>query len=349
MLHKRIAHHIVSHVVPTKQNGFIPRLLKAPALWAILGVGVALFGFSHLLRTSSYLNINAEVYPATIVTLTNQDRTAAHLAPLSVSPILQAAANLKVQDMVRNNYFAHNSPTGISPWHWFEKAGYTFLYAGENLAVNFNDSGDVETAWLNSPTHRANVMSPHFTEIGIAIAQGVYKGTPTTYVVELFGMPATTRTNAIQNVQVPVVTNALSPKISQAPIVLSTVAGVSAHATDTQLLLVDDNNEFISVQNTDPTLVEKPINEAQIPQVSVWSKAMLNMDRYVGTIIEIIIIGLILAMTTLSMREREKRHRIHMIYGILMVIILTSALFVGRIGVFAETPTSSPTYPYLEY
>jgi len=47
-----------------------------------------------------------------------------------------------------------------------------FTYAGENLAVDFSDSQDVTTAWLNSPEHRANIMDTHFTQFGIAIATG---------------------------------------------------------------------------------------------------------------------------------------------------------------------------------
>lgn len=349
MLHTRIAKHVVNHVIPTKENGFVPHLLKAPAMWAVMGVGIALFGFSHLLHTTNYLNISAEVYPATVVTLTNEDRVASGLAPLAVSPALEAAARLKAQDMVTNNYFAHTSPSGVTPWHWFEQAGYTFIYAGENLAVNFTESGEVATAWLNSPTHRANVMSPKFTEIGIAIAQGNYKGNYTTYVVELFGMPAMTSLNARPVVSTkPAATPSTTKTVMVTEPLNPTIAGASTQSTDAALLTTDESEEFISVQNTDPTLVQASTSQAAAPKVSWWSKVILNMDKYIGVIVEVIIIALIMALATLALREREKHHRMHMIYGVLMVIILTSALFVGRIGVFAEA-TSPVVLPYLEY
>lgn len=335
-----ITRHIANHVIPTEQNGFVPHILKAPALWSILGIAVGLFGFSHILHTTNYLNISAEVYPATIVTLTNQDRSEQGLTPLAINPTLQAAAVLKANDMVANNYFAHTSPAGINPWHWFAQVGYKFLYAGENLAVNFNESGDVETAWLNSPTHRANVLSPHYTEMGVAVAQGSYKGNYTTYVVELFGTPAMTKGVATE-------ISPLRPTLAKGSSTTKPrVAGAAAEAP--QLLTINESPDYISVQNTDQTLQEAPITESRTPHVSWWSRAMLQMDRYIGAIIEIIIVALIIALATLVSRERERHHRLHMAYGILMVIILTSALFIGRIGVFAESAPVQP-FPYLQY
>lgn len=92
--------------------------------------------------------------------------------------------------MASKEYFSHNSPEGVTPWHWFKEAGYNFLYAGENLAINFTDSTDVEKAWLESPTHRANIMNVEFREIGMATVKGVYKNYPTIYIVQMFGTPA---------------------------------------------------------------------------------------------------------------------------------------------------------------
>jgi hypothetical protein len=96
---------------------------------------------------------------------------------------------MKADDMAAKSYFAHTSPEGIDPWYWFNQAGYKFTYAGENLAVDFSDSSAVNTAWMNSPTHRANLLDQHYTEIGIATADGMYQGHMTTFVVEEFGTP----------------------------------------------------------------------------------------------------------------------------------------------------------------
>ena len=55
---------------------------------------------------------------------------------LAKSDMLQEAAEKKAQDMIENNYFAHTSPQGKTPWHWVEESGYDYRYAGENLAIN---------------------------------------------------------------------------------------------------------------------------------------------------------------------------------------------------------------------
>ena len=134
----------------------------------------------------------AAVVSAVLMDLANNDRTSNDVAALKANPVLVAAAQAKANDMAEKSYFAHVSPEGVDPWHWFKQAGYSFQYAGENLAVDFSDSGDVNTAWMNSPEHRANLLDQHYTEIGIATAQGMYEGHPTTFVVEEFGAPAGT-------------------------------------------------------------------------------------------------------------------------------------------------------------
>lgn len=132
----------------------------------------------------------AAVVSSVLVELANADRSAQGLATLSVSPVLNEVARAKAEDMAAKQYFAHNSPDGVTPWHWFKEKNYTFLYAGENLAIDFNESSDVERAWMQSPTHRANIVGTQFTEIGIAVVDGMYQGRRTSYVVQVFGTPA---------------------------------------------------------------------------------------------------------------------------------------------------------------
>lgn len=132
----------------------------------------------------------AAVISSVLVELTNADRTSQGLATLTVSPVLTAVAEAKAADMAEKGYFAHTSPEGKTPWYWFKEKGYTFTYAGENLAIDFHESPDVQRAWMQSPTHRANIVGTQFTEIGIATREGLYQGRPTTYVVQVFGTPA---------------------------------------------------------------------------------------------------------------------------------------------------------------
>ncbi len=151
---RRFFHHLKQQLLPTAHNGFIPHLLREKQVWGMLMMGIVLFSFVQIARIENYFGLTAEVYPAVIVTLTNKDRATNNLATLSLNDTLTAAAKLKATDMAAKGYFAHTSPEGLTPWHWFGEAGYKFIYAGENLAINYSESDAVETAWLNSPTHR---------------------------------------------------------------------------------------------------------------------------------------------------------------------------------------------------
>jgi hypothetical protein len=95
--------------------------------------------------------------------------------------------------MAANEYFAHYSPDGVSPWHWFNRAGYVYAHAGENLAIHFTDSTEVVEAWMKSPAHRANIVDSKYTEIGVGTAKGTYEGYDTVFVVQLFGTPGKQR------------------------------------------------------------------------------------------------------------------------------------------------------------
>ena len=132
----------------------------------------------------------SDIFASALVDLANADRSAAKVGELKVNPLLAHAAELKAADMAAKGYFSHTGPDGTTPWDWMDKAGYRFSYGGENLAINFVDSVDVENAWMHSAEHRANITSSDFTEVGVGIARGVYQGQDATFVVELFGTSA---------------------------------------------------------------------------------------------------------------------------------------------------------------
>lgn len=149
---------------------------------------LVLIGTIPSFRATVFDSLSA-IYAAVLVNLTNQNRAAANISELKVNLLLEKAAQMKADDMASKGYFAHNTPDGKTPWYWFRQAGYEYVYAGENLAVNFEDSEDVETAWMNSPGHFLNIMNPKFTEIGIATSTSIYKGREAVFVVQMFGAP----------------------------------------------------------------------------------------------------------------------------------------------------------------
>lgn len=122
-----------------------------------------------------------------ILSLVNQERAKTNLVPLELSSELSTAATQKAGDMFDKDYWAHVSPTGTTPWQFITSAGYSYLYAGENLAKDFLTSEKTVAAWMNSSTHRANILKPEYTEIGLAVMNGNLQGNDTTLVVQEFG------------------------------------------------------------------------------------------------------------------------------------------------------------------
>lgn len=131
----------------------------------------------------------ARIVPAELVFLANGDRERYGAAPLIENPLLARAAELAANDMAARGYFSHASPEGEPPWRWLEQVGYRYAVAGQNLAINFNDSKDVEDAWMNSPPHSANILDNGFTETGSGVASGTYRGREMTFVVQFFARP----------------------------------------------------------------------------------------------------------------------------------------------------------------
>lgn len=167
-----------------------------------LGLALVAIAFGLGVQTIPRIVLNgvdglAAVVASTLVDLTNTDRSVRGLVSLKINPLLVQAAQAKADDMATKGYFSHNSPDGTTPWYWFGTAGYDFETAGENLAIDFFESAEVESAWMNSPTHYANIVNESFTEIGIATAHGMYQGHQTTFVVQLFGKP--TKDQSIRN------------------------------------------------------------------------------------------------------------------------------------------------------
>ena len=117
-----------------------------------------------------------------IVALTNESRHKAGLPPVVVDDRLMAAARAKLFDMLKQDYFAHVTPDGRQPWAFLQAAGYRYQAAAENLAKGFDSEPELQQAWMKSRGHRANILNPLFTEIGVADANGI--------VVVMFGRPA---------------------------------------------------------------------------------------------------------------------------------------------------------------
>jgi hypothetical protein len=210
---------------------------------------------------------------------TNAARVQNGLPSLQVSPLLERVAQEKVNDMVANNYFAHTSPAGVTPWHWFETVGYSFTYAGENLAVDFSDSQDVTNAWLNSPEHRANILDTNFTQVGIAIATGTFEGQQAVFVAEEFGAPspvAAAEPSAAPIVAVPKIVPAAKP----APTVIA-VSGSQTSSSEQSFVAVEGASaEAASVAA--PATGSAPAATAAVPAAAPQLEPQTNVVQQVA-------------------------------------------------------------------
>lgn len=112
------------------------------------------------------------------------------LPPLVENAQLNAAALAKAKDMFENQYFEHNSPSGVDPGALVKKYGYDYIVSGENLILgNFASEQEVVQKWMNSPGHRANILHARFSEIGVAMVKGEYEGHTVWIGVQEFGLP----------------------------------------------------------------------------------------------------------------------------------------------------------------
>lgn len=180
--------------VPHPSNNHKAKILHPSVLSVIVAVFLV-YQFAinfYLLVQPSILGYASNITPEQVVEITNQRRLENGLSPLTLNGQLSEAAQRKAGDMFAFNYWAHNSPSGRNPWSFFHEVGYKYLYAGENLARDFMNSSSVVDAWMNSPSHRDNVLNSRYQETGLAVVNGTLDGVETTLVVQLFGTPTPT-------------------------------------------------------------------------------------------------------------------------------------------------------------
>jgi uncharacterized protein YkwD len=139
----------------------------------------------------------------TLIDLTNAYRQGLDLPQLIVNSRLTQAAVNKAKNILAEQYFSHTSPEGKKFSDWIKEVNYAYFYVGENLAIDFSSPQDTFSAWLNSPTHKANIVRPEFQEIGVADLTGKFNGRETSVVVQIFGsrvLGANEATAGIDNV-----------------------------------------------------------------------------------------------------------------------------------------------------
>lgn len=274
-----------NHFIPHVGNDYSPHILQRAAMLAMLGLVLLTFTIANL-QALIWVNVDwlvSAVLPAVVVAETNNERAGGNLGTVTRSAALDQAAQLKAEHMARNGYFAHYAPDGTSPWYWFEQVGYSFVNAGENLAVHFNDSQQVMQAWMSSPTHRANIMNKNFTQIGIGVAEGTYDGYDTVFVVQLFGTPAATVASAeASDISVDAVT-VINEQVSEPiAVVADTQTVASAEETVVESIATPPVTEEETVYTLPSTTEDRIDSEESL--IEVATSTPLPEDKFSGFI-----------------------------------------------------------------
>lgn len=175
--------------IPNQDNDNRPKILRPKSLasYALVAIAVKLVVTGFLFTTYPTPAQLSEIVSANMINLTNQARTEAGLEPLVENEALTRYAQIKGQDMLDHDYFAHNTPDGKRPWEWIERSDYDYVYAGENLAMDFMSAEVVHDAFMKSPSHRRNILNPKYKDIGVAVLKGTIQGRETTLLVKFYG------------------------------------------------------------------------------------------------------------------------------------------------------------------
>lgn len=178
---------------PHSHNNQKASILHRDSLLVLLGLYIMAQSAVNIFTSfqPGVLGYASYISPDKIIEYTNQYRLQEGREPLVLSETLTQAALSKAQDMFADNYWAHISPDGTEPWYFIAQSGYEYAHAGENLARDFTNPQNVVDAWINSPSHRNNILESDFEEIGVAVVDGDIGGVDTTIVVQLFATPNT--------------------------------------------------------------------------------------------------------------------------------------------------------------
>lgn len=329
-MRKPLHHHLLDYFFPHRRNNHRPNIFSAMSvLFIILAIGI--FETGYLVQTKIVFlktDFLASVLPGALVALTNHDRAASGIGGVTEDQLLSKAAQAAAEDMAAKGYFAHVSPDGKSPWYWLDSVGYQYSYAGENLAVNFTDSSEVETAWMNSPTHRANIEKPQYTKVGIGTANGIYEGADTTFVVQFFATPAATERTAPARVALAVPVEVKPP---QSPVL-----------AEASLPQIQASTTPANVLGTEVTTVAVPATRSIGWLESLLASPFKTLMTILYSLFVVIALSFIIAVVV----RGKNQHPSVLVGGtILLVLIggamLASSLFGGSVQLSAQGGASA--------
>lgn len=321
---------LVNLFLPHHGNNHKAHFIKSHSIFALSFVFIFFQFFLNflLVQKPDVLGYSANISPERIIDLTNNERAKLGLAAVKQNRLLSEAARQKAADMFAFNYWAHVSPSGRTPWSFFSDVGYRYQYAGENLARDFRDPDSIVTAWMNSPSHRENVVNPKYQEIGVAVVDGTLQGTETTLVVQLFGTsfgavkPADKPKPAVQPAQKPAIQS--EPAEEEQPIEIPIEENIPAEVPIKVVEPIQFPNSQLVFSNRE-ILAKSTGNEIPITNP-------LDLTKFITIFIVGILIGVFAADTILVSHQHTPRFSSRSIAQMMFLIFIMGVTLLIRQG-----------------
>ncbi len=350
---RKLQRWLKKYFIPHGGNNYKPHFLRHESMLLVflVVIVVELAFIVQVFIVFDKTNFLASVLPGVLTTLTNEERAQNNAAPLTQNDLLIKAAQLKANDMATRGYFAHTSPDGKTPWYWLEQVGYDYSSAGENLAVNFFESKDVADAWMNSPSHRENIVKKNYTEIGIGVASGVYEGNNTVFVAQFFGTPIAfaspinpptspvEKLPAQTGVKSTTIPAPVKPKV---PVVKPKLPPSTTPVVTQRTTTVNPTAVKILGEETSPAVATN-VSTTALSNIQLFvQKVLTSPHKYMtyvyGGILSLIILALLLVLFIKS----EMAHPLIVARGVTVAAIILFLLFIN-IRVLHQPVTKVPT------
>jgi hypothetical protein len=173
------------YLIASEDNDYKPWVITPQALGLFC---LVIWSLRFIVPASFTLAANT-IDATDLMTRINEQRTQRFIPALTTNSKLISAASGKANDMIERSYFAHIDPDGKYVWPRIVATGYNpYSTLGENLAIDFTSASEVVNAWMNSPTHRANIVNEKFQDQGLSSLDGQYEANhDTIMIVSLFG------------------------------------------------------------------------------------------------------------------------------------------------------------------
>lgn len=279
-----------------------------PYLPLLFIVGVGMILNLTINRQGGVLGYATNMTPNGLLASTNTERTQNNLTNLTLNPTLSQAAQAKANDMMTRNYWSHNTPDGQEPWAFINQTGYQYEAAGENLAYGFVNSSDAVTGWMNSPSHRANLLNNSYSEVGFGIAnsQNYQNEGQQTIVVAMYAKPST--------------------RIATDAPAMPAAGNSSGSSQNNQPIAVGSNNQSgkLSVSAVVP-------GETKVARVQMATSGSAPWSIYAVSILVVALLFLFIARHSLAWHRVLVRGESFLLKHKVLDIIIVSGIMIGFI------------------